>query len=606
MIPAAQRPERPVLALLALLTLAVAWARFAGLDAMLPHQMEPDTYSVQQAEFLQRKAAWRAAGARGAAPQPEPHFYFYPMLLGRIVQAYGASPPAAAPQDEAHLREHLGAASRPLVRGRRVSALAALLFVPGTFLLARRFLGPWRALLAAAFAATSLLLAVYAGQARPHALASGTTLAALLAALHLRRHPTPWGYVLAGLAAGLAACSLQNGAVVLFACGAAVLLRDRDASRGGPWKVLAGIAVVAGLVLLLYPILIEPAAEGTQQSYAGARVEDGVFDGLGHRIDLGLFSPTALLRLPRIVFGYDPVLCVAALLGLAVALARCVGAERARRRDGWVVAAHGVPYALVVLVYTKSFDRYALPLLPALAVLAAAGAGALIARATRRLAPHRRAGARALGAALILALPAAGVLQLTRLRLAPDTYEVATRWVARRVEPGAQRIVVGPLVVLPLAHHPDAAAEALPNARGSRWLRYEASQPADARSAGGHDVVALDLRPGSEDAAWFADVEGGITYLRALDPPFVVLERSQRALSFRPAYRNLRQALNQIARPALLVGPRAARDDAELEFLDWGDAPDMLRRVLASERLGPRVEVWRLRPPPGAAEGDER
>ena len=161
---------------------------------------------------------------------------------------------AAAAQD-APLAEHLAAAARPQLQVRLTIALLASLIVPATWLLVSWFVGRSWAFFAAALVAASLLDVSFSQQSRPHAVSGAVFLAAVLAAVRMRRSADLPSYLLAGGAAALAIGCLQSGITVLpplvvayLACG---VPRTR---RFDPRAERAAAAVVRGAAVLVRPV----------------------------------------------------------------------------------------------------------------------------------------------------------------------------------------------------------------------------------------------------------------------------------------------------------------------------------------------------------------
>jgi len=109
-------------------------------------------------------------------------------------------------------------------------------------------------------------------------------------------------------------------------------------------------------------------------------------------------------------------------------------AERERRRDVLVCLGYVLPYVAVFGLYDLTFERFALPLVPFLAVAAACALSALWSRIPER---RRSVYAAATGAAAVLALPALGTWRLGSFRSQPDTFELAARWLEEHAVPAA-------------------------------------------------------------------------------------------------------------------------------------------------------------------------
>jgi hypothetical protein len=136
-------------------------------------------------------------------------------------------------------------------------------------------------------------------------------------------------------------------------------------------------------------------------------------------------------------------LFVTALVGLGVALYRHGKAEI-------ILLAFPLPYFLVIGTWSSRFERYTLPLLPFLALLAALGLATLAAAVRTRVARSgemarwARPGLGLTLAALVLVAPE--VLRIVHwhmLLARPDTRVVAGEWIEREIPNGA-RIAMEP------------------------------------------------------------------------------------------------------------------------------------------------------------------
>jgi hypothetical protein len=419
--------NRLALLLLVLLTLGAAGLRLAGTGRMLPHLAEPDAHVVDQERMI-RAGSPPEARATGA-------WVKYPHLLGGILSLLPSVEPPAGPVTDAETEERIREVSRPWRRARTLCALVSLLAVPATWFVARRFIGSGWALLAAAFVATSLLHHNFSWQARPHGPLSGVATLGLASLLALRRRPTVWMYAAAGVLVALSLATLQNGVLLLpaalgahFAVGAA---RRRDA------LVLVALVPLALAVWLAYPFLWEPIP---QTRTGGHRVDPSWLDGGGFLVTL------------RDLWWHDPALLILAPLGAVWALMRSRRElDPAVRADASIVILHSLPYFLVLCLYARTFERFQLPIVPTYALLAATAVRAAAGALRSRGAPAWTAPALAVVA---LAFPVLCSARLTLLCGAPDTAEVAARWIAERPRLQGQRILVRPNTSLPVLQDP--------------------------------------------------------------------------------------------------------------------------------------------------------
>ena len=350
-------------ALVATLALAAA-LRLVGIRYGLPYPLlNPDEGNIVP-------RAWDLANGGGL----DPSWYDYPSLLMLLLapfQAWQAEP------------DYLAA--------RLVAVALGLAGVAAAWWLGRRAYGPWAGLVGAAAVAVATVHVAYSRMAVTDvALTLGVT-CCLALALAGRLE---W----AGLAAGLAASAKYPGvflAVPLLVAG------------WGQWRrlaVAAGLAVAA--FALTSPFVVLHAGEAWGDA---RRVQDLARAGwLGFEDD----PPTALAFLDRLWDGLGPALLVA-VAGLAVALAR-------RSRADLVLVSFAAVWFLQLLPLNAHFDRYVLPLVPVLGVLA----GRLPGLAGLAL------------AALVvpLAWSAGDARELTRT----DTRVEARAWIDRNLPAGAR------------------------------------------------------------------------------------------------------------------------------------------------------------------------
>jgi 4-amino-4-deoxy-L-arabinose transferase-like glycosyltransferase len=99
-----------------------------------------------------------------------------------------------------------------------------------------------------------------------------------------------------------------------------------------------------------------------------------------------------------------------ALIGLAWAFFNRDGERADARRAVWVVLVYALGFGLMMLLASKKTQRYLLPLFPAIDILAAVGLVATLDWAMRFVSPPRRQVAWAVGAVVLVALPASVVL----------------------------------------------------------------------------------------------------------------------------------------------------------------------------------------------------
>lgn len=577
------RPGRGTWALLALLVVLGLAIRLHGIAFLSPHLMEPDGLVIDY--------QMRVLEGRGSETPDNALYAYYPHLVASVATLIPES--WAAPAEPRTLAEHLASAGSVRIRGRIAVALLSLLAIPLTWWLARRFLpDPWT-LLAAAFAAGSPFVVWFAQQARPHAAAASFVLLAVCAAVDLRRRGGWRAYVLAGFATGLAVGSLQNGVAALGPIGIAVLLRWRKDGVRALAGASAILAIAALFVVWLYPFLFAGAARD------GVGVaEDGTLGLSRHHVFLNLFNGRGFAVVWRSLADYDPLLTGGALLGLLAAvvapfaLREKLGRERAF--DLAVVLAYALPYLVVIGLYQRTYQRFVLPLLPFLAILAAFGLWAAARAAGRSWRPA--------GLALAAVAIVAGCAELAwgwrlgTVRARADTIQQATDWLVRNAAPGTDQVDVMPGLDLPIARTPESIAhdsfqkdeQSLP------WFR-RLSDPRAPRI----DAPAYDLRwmPLFDDAVRLQVRTDPAAFVRSLTGRYAVVV--VHPAKFRPALRFVREGLaSQYERVA-----RFSPDDPDVgEDLPLVHQDDELPyttpwawRILHARCVGPTVEIYRLR-----------
>jgi hypothetical protein len=365
-------------ALAAILALA-ATLRLVGIEYGLPFGgfLNPDEQSIVP-------RAWAMVHGAG----PDPHWFDYPTLV-----LYVLAPFQAWQGEPSYLTARL------IVAAFGVAAVAA------AWWLGRAAYGRTAGLVAAAAVAVETIGVAYSHMAVTDvpmtALIAGSLALAVTGRLEL-----------AGLAAGLAA-SAKYPAIFL-----AVPL---VVAGWGKWRRLAvslGAAFAAFFATSPY-VLVHP-----HQAWGDAtRVQRLARDGwLGFEHDsFALFSFTG-----KLWDGLGPALAIA-VLGLALALRR-------RSRSDLILAAFVLAYLVDLLTLRAHFDRYVLPLVPALAALAGR---------QRYLAPLT------LGSLIVPLVWAIGDdVRLTRT----DTRAVAHAWIVAHVPPNAT--VAAESSTPPLEGHP--------------------------------------------------------------------------------------------------------------------------------------------------------
>jgi hypothetical protein len=562
-----------------LLTLLAFWERTAGLGAGLPHAREADTAIVHYAAYAERPEAGMTSTAYPST--------VYPVFLGKLLSRLpGASYTVAAAAD-APLRAHLDAAARPYVRARWMIALFSLLAIPCTYLFARNWLERGWSVLAAAFAATSLLALELAVVSKPHGALAGFSALALWTMLRLLRSARFRDYAAAGFATGCAMAALNSG---LFLFPSFLLAHvfgwraDRDPRRRIGF--LFALATCIAFVLVSYSYVFfrdhgAPLGGGAlrlgETTIAWDAWSFGGFRGMWPRM-----------------LEHEPVLVVLALSALAFGLVRRV--VRTAGRDAAPLSADVIVVGVFVSIWFVLFGmhapfyaRYALPILPILAALAAGSIrGATRFAADRLSFPHAAATFAVAFSALALAFPTYASIHLARLRTREDTFQVAARWIRENVERESESIAIGATLTLPLCST-RAALAAWPLWGTQPWVTYQLELLPDLHAEPEWDLRSLVHRGVLRDHK--IDRAEVLTGLERARPRWALVQIPTVNGATQDA---TRATLRELAgEPRLTIRPDVqgtipggfAAEDNEDAFV-W--------RTLARERLGPWIEVYAL------------
>lgn len=557
--------------------------RFTGLDWLLPSLIEPDAHMMVQVQLIE-------------SGDPEParsiNWGKYPHLVARTAAALTASPRWGALDPNAPIEEHLALANAPAVRVRWTVALYSLLVLPAVWLLARLCLERGWSLYATALGASSLLAVHFAVQGRPHGAAIAFPALAVVACVRLRRAPSWGSYALAALAAGLSLASLQSGVAAFLPLGVAHILTARGRGWSHHLKLLAPLVAFGLTLLLFYPFWLQGRDGGRVE------VEGATLDQAGHKIFLDIFNGKGFPILLDALWSWEPVLFLGLLAGVSLWLARLRGA-RSRAglalADRWIVLAYVLPYAFVIGLYQRSYERFLVPLVPFLALLTAWAARELV-EAAKRGPRVLRAGS-LLAVALALLLPAVVVGKLAYLRCAPSTYELAARWVEREVAPERQRVLLNVPLILPLfrsAAALEAEAALRVGGRNRLWYEYQSAALTEPRVGPAYDLRWIPLHKQSEREALLA---APAEYVGALQGEFALIEVFEEG-RIHPSGNALVRALDARAELRARFSPDAdpRRHDAPLVYQDetGGSVPRMAWRILGARHLGAVLQAYGL------------
>lgn len=567
--------ERPALrartawCLLALIVIA-GWAlRVRGLDWQLPQWTHSDGYVLRN-QTAQLRGEIEGLPATEAESDSPALPGYYPLLPATVMAVVPSREPVV--EGLAPLERALELARAPWLHLRRMSAWIALGAVIATYALARRFVGRWSALFAAALVSASLLHVTFSSAQRPHALFATVISLALLAILWSRRRSKLVAQLSGALGFAASASTLQSGFAVLPAWGLAwILRRERRAWWLEALALLASLALV-GLVL--------------RWAYSDPEFAQGGITGR-HVIWWSSTPGLGLWVLARAMLLYEPVLLlgiVAALLAAVLpALRRRAEWDRERRDDMLACLGFVLPYGGFFALFGGTFERFALPLLPFAAIAAAWGLGLW----GRALLGERRV-ALACAALALLALPVAACWRLGELRSRPDTLELAARWIAARASDGHRKVLISSLnLELPFFYSRESLAR-LDAAGTADWTRFQRGLLPHEFSEPRFDLTReRDLmRAEAQPLEWDFDfVVLNTAVLRTHGPEFEAELKRWRALGVEV------ELLAPFPDESEERQREGVRGQARTEqMFGIGEAPslDVLFRI---ERLGPRLRV---------------
>jgi hypothetical protein len=310
----------------------------------------------------------------------DPHWFDYPSLLLYLLAPFEAW--------EAH---------PSLLAARAVVLAVALGAVAASWWLGRAAYGVVAGTIAAALVAVETTHVAYSRMAVPDVPLTLAVAAALALMVSGRVE-------LAGMAVGLAAGAKYPGALLLV---------PLVVAGWGRWLRLAVAAVLAGVAFLASsPYVAVHLGQAAGDAARGQRVAREGWLGFEHDGWAGLAFADELWH------GLGPALLVVAV-GLGVAAVR-------RRRADVILLSFVAVYLVDLLTLRAHFDRYLLPLLPAL--------GAIAGR-MRSLAPVTL---------LLLVVPLVWSIRDDRRLTRTDTRVVARSWIERNVPRGAG-VAVDPL-----------------------------------------------------------------------------------------------------------------------------------------------------------------
>ena len=465
--------------------------------------------------------------------------------------------------------------------GRMVTATFGTATIAVLYVLAAEAYGVATALLASLFLAVNLLHIRDSHYVTTDVPLTFLVTLALLFVLRYGRQGRGRDALGSGLFAGLAASMKYPGGLALLPFFAAHLLRARPGPSPG-WRrlvgrgpVLALLAAAAGFVVGTPYAVLTPGAFWRGVMSEVREVGSVQFGNEGA-------LPGYLFHLVHSL----PVAMGLPLLGLALG---GLGLVLWRRAPGdLILLAFPLPYFLVIGSWSSRFERYALPLLPFLALWAALAlvvlAGRLRGRWPAPLGRWRPGLGLALAAGLLVAPELARITYFHVLLTRPDTRVLAGEWIERHIPPGS-RIAMepySPAVRLDPAMVREArdrlgegAAASVLRGRFDRFLAR-----AEAEAATGYRIFRLndyDLDRLLEQEVEYVVLSG------------FVYQRYQQACDRFPAPCRFYGELERRATPLIAIEPGVGG-----RVLWVGDIYSPLTRLFERARPGPAIKIYRL------------
>jgi hypothetical protein len=418
----------------------------------------------------------------------------------------------------------------------------------------------------------------------------------LAAALWLRSRPTWSAHLAAGAFLAAAVGVLHSALSLVLPLAAAFLLRAGPRERKDWLKPAVALALCIPVAALGFAL---PTARGPLEQ--SIQPEESVVWLGGHIVQLEHFRGGGFGVFFWTLWSYDVWLMALLAAGavLAIAALRRKGArERLRTergKDAIVLAAFALPYFLVFGMYDGNYARFMLPLVPVFCVLGAASAVAL----TRAARPLGRPIAYALPA-LLVAVQCAVALDLARLRLLPDSAELAAEALRSLADAEKDRIWVAPGLELPLASSEDALERnrtelsKVGSVERDFWTRFQLERELDLASEPRFDTTLI---PYSDRLQRGILTPPSADELARAHAGFVLAGRVG-AGGTMDVHRKLRAALREAAEPIARFNGVPWQDEGRGLLYDrhWRTHPPYWLDVLRAEHLGPYLEITRLEP----------
>ena len=573
--------RRGGLMIVAALMLIALGVRLHSIDFGLPFAQEPDPHVFEQMHLLRRG---------NLTPEELQKASLYPHLLARTTLLF--ENPVLPPEDPdaMSLEQHLARASWPHVLVRSIVAVFSVFLIPATWLLARRLFPPGWALFAAALVAFSLLNLQFAQQARPHSFAAPLVVFAVAASVRMRNRPTLGSWLLCGLTIGFAIGALQSASATLLPLAVAFFLREREGRRWLEWRVLPALVIVAICVRFYLPFAFE-SPPGAETGFKG-----GTFRVSDQNVSLSEFTGEGFRTVFLTLWYYEPVQLALAELGLLVlvlSVFRKEGRDWKKIKDVLVMAAYALPYLYVIGMHNRAQQRWAIPLLPFVALL-----GALGARGALRWIVGGRPGELAVtrsACAMLLALPVMATARYAAVRSEPHTLESVADWVVEHVDPD-ERVGLHNLYDVPLVRRfenlfVDGSWGGEPRKSmlfGTPWGGYQWRVIGPDWPGERWWIEPMYHRAEANLQEVMADPEA---YIRGLELDYVVLP-GEHGASFHPLLQGMRETAARIGTlEAKFPVEERMRPGEKIEGLDTAH---FTKYTLTAPQLGPEVEIYRI------------
>lgn len=420
--------------------------------------------------------------------------------------------------------------------------------------------GDLAALMSGVFVALSPLAVQHSHYAYADTLVALALTFYLLACIRLAASPGARAATVVGMAMGLAAACKYNA---VFYAPAAAAAWWACRARPDRWKTLLLMAAAAAaLFFISAPYTLLDSREAMAQIFrqAGATEAPGFIHHIAHSLSHGLHEWILLT----------------ALIGSVVLLK-----DRIRRAEAWVLLIYVISGLLSLAFFSQQFARYALPLVPALSVLAGIAVGRVA---------HNRFW---LGVTAGIALTFPLVLSsgdLLRLLAAEDTRTICQDWFESQVPAGT--IIARDHTFFSPPLRQDSGFVRAEAASGDPVRRHKAEVLARVNSDRSTYRI-YTIRPTPNFAAPFLGqrplVDATYAALAAEGVEYVVFNGSDRTADIL----RLREAF-ACAPPVAVFNPFYGDRTASSDSIESTAAPLRRQALKERKRLGPYLEVYRV------------